>query len=168
MRTRAEIETAIEAARMAQAHYERDFAEAQAGMEQAQNERAELEAELAKVVEEEARRYVPGLYASIANGEEFRELETVAGECDMHALNRIVNMGGNGVASDVFVEIDRLLIVDTIRAAGGNPDLVAGTALWSHLWVAVVRIDTDGDLVLHVTSGERAQFGRDDVTPKGA
>lgn len=52
----------------------------------------------------------------------------------------------------VFVELDRALLTEL----GITPDGPAGS-LYTHLWPVVLRFDADGDLVLHVTTAERAQ-----------
>ena len=159
MRTRAEIEAAIEETRITQHHYERDLREAQAGMEQAQNDRAALEQELASLPDP-GTEYVNSLRDFVAEDDRRESIRVVAGECDMRAIR----WGAVDDSSEVFVEIDRALLRDTIEASGGDPDKVWGGPLWTSLWVAVISRDEDGDVNLFVTSGERAQFGKDSAS----
>lgn len=158
MRTRAEIEDAIEQTRIAQDHYERDLREAQAGMEQAQNDRAALEQELASLPQPGAE-YVNSLRDFVAENDTRRSIRLVAGECDVRAIR----WAAVDDTSEVYVEIDRALLHDTIVASGGDPNKVWGGPLWTSLWVAVVSRDDQDDVNLFVTSGERVQFGKDNA-----
>lgn len=156
MRTRAEVEAAIEETRITQHHYERDLREAEAGIEQAQNERAALEEELA-TLPDPGTEYVNSLRDFVAENDTRTSIRVVAGECDVQAIR----WGAVSNDAEVFVEVDRALLRDTIVASGGDPDKVWGGPLWTSLWVAVISSDEDHDVTLFVTSGERAQFGKD-------
>lgn len=101
--------------------------------------------------------YIDGL-VDFAKGAPNRRVVTNYGQATLDMLS-------DGELDDpqdveIYVEIDRALLYDVIREAGGDPVLVHGGELWTHLWPVVVRHDEDGDVVLHVTSGERAQFGK--------
>lgn len=88
--------------------------------------------------------------AGIAEGSTARALSVPApvSEIERAALHR-PDVSDNGL---VFIEIDRALLT----AMGITPESEAGD-LYTHLWPVAVRIDGDGDLVLHVTTAERAQ-----------
>lgn len=79
-------------------------------------------------------------------------------------LNRAAAQAGRNELSDVevYVEIDRSLIVDALDIASATgtygPDRAG--ELWTHLWPVVVRVDDESDVILHVTSGDRALSGR--------
>ena len=61
---------------------------------------------------------------------------------------------------EIYVEIDRaLLIAEFERAIAQSEYGPHVSDLWTHLWPVVIRVDEAGDIVLHVTSAERAQFG---------
>jgi hypothetical protein len=158
MRTRAEIEAAIEETRITQAHYERDVNEALRGAEKAQEERVRLEQELA-TLPDPGTEYVNSLRDFVAENDTRLSIRTVAGECTVNAIQ----WGAIDSDAEVFVEVDRALLRDTIEASGGDPDRVWGGPLWTSLWVAVISRDEDGDVSLFVTSGERAQFGKDNA-----
>ncbi|MET0725773.1 MAG: hypothetical protein ABWY36_05430 [Leifsonia sp.] len=61
---------------------------------------------------------------------------------------------------ELYVEIDRAVLIEEIERAGGTVGKVVGGPLWQHMWPVVARLDVDGDIVLHVTDGERVQFDR--------
>ena len=158
MKTRAEIEAAIEAARLAEQHYMDDVAEAERGIAESQRERAELERELA-MLPDAGTEYVNSLRDFVAESERV-SVRAVGGECDVDAIRWGAVDGG----ARVFVEIDRALLRDTIEASGGDPDKVWGGPLWTSLWVAVISRDEDGDVNLFVTSGERVLYGKDNAS----
>lgn len=82
-------------------------------------------------------------------------------------LDRAAEQAGRNKLSDVevYVEIDRSLLVDAMDKAARTGQFgpgagVPGEVLWTHLWPVVVRIDDQNDVILHVTSGDRALSGR--------
>lgn len=57
-------------------------------------------------------------------------------------------VGGHDVTDEVFFELDRNVI--------GESDAAGGDNLLAYLWPVAVRI-SDGDIIIHLTDGERAQ-----------
>jgi len=112
------------------------------------------------------KEYVEGLLAFADHFDTTQHAEILPSQGAHHlvdVLQKAADFGGRSQLKDVevYVEIDRALLVDTImKAAQVGLDAMVGTELWTHLWPVVARIDEQNDVVLHVTSGERAQFGK--------
>lgn len=51
---------------------------------------------------------------------------------------------------EVFIEVDRNFIED-LKSGEENWDLLP------HLWPVAIRFDDEGDVIIHVTDGDRAQ-----------
>jgi hypothetical protein len=164
-RTREELAEALAQAEAAREAYIRDREEAAQGLDATEVEISQLTAALERIQKDAGHDYVVGIQwlagtcPNRGGAAAYHEAPTIA-QVAHHVDAR------NWDAMQIYVEVDRALLADTIRASGGDLQKVLGRSLWTHLWPAAVRVDDQGDVVLHVTSGERVQFGRDDVTPK--
>lgn len=90
-------------------------------------------------------------------------LPSQGGHSIVGAIQDAVLLIGGRDARDVevYVEVDRALLIAEFDWYVNNPsEEPAGSELLTHLWPIVARVDDEGDVVLHVTSASRAQFGR--------
>lgn len=64
----------------------------------------------------------------------------------------LIHALAQGMTGEVFIEIDRGVLADAERQADGR-------LLLAYLYPVAVRYDDD-DIIIHVTDGDTAQFGR--------
>lgn len=115
-----------------------------------------------------AQVYLDGLL-TFAQGFETTQYAEILPSQGAHHLNEVLvraaEFAGRNQLKDVevYVEIDRAMLHDVLaRADRDGTNAVIGGELFTHLWPVVARIDEQNDVVLHVTSGERAQTGAGD------